>query len=582
MAALARASRSGCSATASSAALLAEYASELGFTHVELMPVMEHPFYGSWGYQITGYFAPTARYGTPQDLMCADRPPAPARHRRDPRLGALALPQRRARPRLLRRHAPLRARRPAPGLPPRLEQLIFNYGRNEVRSFLLSRARSSGSTRYHADGLRVDAVASMLYLDYSRKAGRVDPERARRAREPRGDRVPAQVQRARSTPSSPGVQTIAEESTAWPMVSRPTYAGGLGFGFKWDMGWMHDTLAYLDARPDPPPVPPRRAHLPHALRRSPRTSCCRCRTTRSCTARARCSSKMPGDDWQKLREPAPALGYMYAPARQEAPVHGRRVRAVSRVEPRRAPRLAPARATRRTPGVRALGRPTSTASTASEPALHALRLRARGFRVGRRRRRRSRASLAFLRNGRPPGTSVLVACNFTPVPRDGYRLGVPSRRLLARGPEQRRRGLRRQRHRQPRAAWTRTASAPTADPQSLLLDLPPLGCLWPARQDGVVIRASGPGPAVPARRDLGRRGHELRALLRARRRASSSACSIARAPRWRRARSRLHERTDLRLARLPARRAPRPASTATASTAPTRRTRATASTRTSS
>ena len=139
-------------------------------------------------------------------------------------------PTRRARPRLLRRHPPLRARRPARrASTPTGTSYIFNYGRNEVRSFLISSALF-WLDKYHVDGLRVDAVASMLYLDYSRKAGRVDPQRVRRPREPGGDRLPARAQRARSTRDFPDVQTIAEESTAWPMVSRPTYVGGLGFG----------------------------------------------------------------------------------------------------------------------------------------------------------------------------------------------------------------------------------------------------------------------------------------------------------------------------------------------------------------
>ena len=240
-----------------------DYVREMGFTHVELLPVMEHPFYGSWGYQATGYFAPTA----------------PLRH-----AAGLHVPRRHACTRRgigvildwvpshfptdehglgyfdgthLYEHAD-----PRQGFHPDWESCIFNYGRHEVRSFLLSSARCSGSTRYHVDGLRVDAVASMLYLDYSRKAGRVDPQPVRRPREPRGDRLPAPLQRGGLRELSRTSQTIAEESTAWPMVSRPTYVGGLGFGLKWDMGWMHDTLDYIAQRPGLPQVPPRRAHLP--------------------------------------------------------------------------------------------------------------------------------------------------------------------------------------------------------------------------------------------------------------------------------------------------------------------------------
>ncbi len=225
---------------------LAEYVVRQGFTHVELLPLTEHPFYGSWGYQTTGYFAPTARYGTPQDLMYLDRPPAPARHRRDPRLGAVAFPDRRARPGRfdgthLYEHAD-----PRQGFHPEWNSAIFNYGRHEVRTFLLSSALF-WLDRYHIDGLRVDAVASMLYLDYGRRQGEWIPN-------VHGGRENLDaVQFLRQLNEAvyrdhPDVQMIAEESTAWPMVSRPTYLGGLGFGMKWNMGWMHDTLDVHDAR----------------------------------------------------------------------------------------------------------------------------------------------------------------------------------------------------------------------------------------------------------------------------------------------------------------------------------------------
>jgi 1,4-alpha-glucan branching enzyme len=229
------------------AAPLIEYVQWLGFSHVEFMPLMEHPFYGSWGYQTTGYFAPTSRFGTPQDLMylidqlhqagigvILDWVPShfPSDEHGLANFDGTSLYE----------HAD-----PRQGYHPDWHSSIFNYGRHEVRSFLLS-SGMFWMDQYHADGLRVDAVASMLYLDYSRKPGEWIPNRY-------GGRenldAIAFLRRLNQEvyAAFPGAQTIAEESTSWPGVSRPNYLGGLGFGFKWDMGWMHDTLAYLSRDP---------------------------------------------------------------------------------------------------------------------------------------------------------------------------------------------------------------------------------------------------------------------------------------------------------------------------------------------
>ncbi|ADJ25907.1 1,4-alpha-glucan branching enzyme [Dehalogenimonas lykanthroporepellens BL-DC-9] len=229
------------------AVLLVDYIGKTGFTHVELLPVMEHPFYGSWGYQITGYFAPTSRYGNPDDLkylidtlhqngigVILDWVPS---HFPDDAHG------------LFRFDGTALYEHPDPrrGFHPDWDSCIFDYGRPEVRSFLISNALY-WLDEFHADGLRVDGVASMLYLDYSRAPGQWQPNR-------KGGRENLEAMefiRRLNTEiyhRFPDVMSIAEESTAWPLVSRPVHGGGLGFGLKWDMGWMHDTLDYFSRDP---------------------------------------------------------------------------------------------------------------------------------------------------------------------------------------------------------------------------------------------------------------------------------------------------------------------------------------------
>lgn len=226
---------------------LPDYIDEMGFTHVEFLPVMEHPFYGSWGYQTTGYFAPTSRYGTPEDLKFL----IDALHRKG--IGVILdwVPSHFPTDghglanfdgSNLFEHADIRQ-----GFHPDWQTAVFNYGRNEVRAFLISSAMY-WLDQFHIDGLRLDAVASMLYLDYSRGEGEWVPNQFGGRENLEAIAFLKQLSEAVYA-RYPDVQLMAEESTSWGGVSRPTYDGGLGFGFKWDMGWMHDTLDYLSKDP---------------------------------------------------------------------------------------------------------------------------------------------------------------------------------------------------------------------------------------------------------------------------------------------------------------------------------------------
>ncbi len=226
---------------------LTDYVTSMGFTHVELLPVAEHPFGGSWGYQVSSYFAPTARFGAPDDFRyLVDRLHqagigifldwVPAHFPRDD----WALARFDGTP-LYEHPDPRRGEQPDWGT------YVFNFGRTEVRNFLVANALY-WLEEFHLDGLRVDAVASMLYLDYSRRDGEWSPN-AYGGRENLDAISFLQETNATAYRRAPGVSMIAEESTAWPGVTRPTHLGGLGFGFKWNMGWMHDTLAYLSHDP---------------------------------------------------------------------------------------------------------------------------------------------------------------------------------------------------------------------------------------------------------------------------------------------------------------------------------------------
>ncbi|MBV9342661.1 MAG: 1,4-alpha-glucan branching protein GlgB [Acidobacteria bacterium] len=398
---------------------LAEYVAGMNFTHVELLPIMEHPFYGSWGYQTTGYFAPTARYGNPQDLMYL----IDYLHQQD--IGVILdwVPS----------HFPSDSHGlsyfdgthlfehadPRLGFHPDWNTNIYNYGRNEVRSFLLSSAMF-WLDKYHADGLRVDAVASMLYLDYSRREGEWIPNKYGGRENLEAIEFLRQLN-LEVYKEYPDIQTYAEESTAWPMVSRPVYLGGLGFGMKWDMGWMHDTLLYFSKDP---------------IHRNFHHNLLTFRMLYGFSenfvlplshdevvhGKGSLIGKMPGDEWQRFANLRLLYGYMFAqPGKKllfmgdefgqvrewshdmslewhvlDYPVHS---------------------------GVRRWVEQLNRAYR-SQPALYENETDPAGFEWVDCNDTAS-SVISLLRKGRQPEQTILVVANFTPVPRFPYRIGVP-------------------------------------------------------------------------------------------------------------------------------------------------------------
>jgi 1,4-alpha-glucan branching enzyme len=288
---------------------LVEYVREMGFTHVEMMPVMEHPFGGSWGYQVTGYYAPTSRFGNPDDFRyLVDKLHragigvildwVPAHFPRD----EFALARFDGTP--LYEHGDARL-----GEHPDWGTYVFDYGRPEVRNFLVANALY-WCEEFHADGLRVDAVASMLYLDYSRKSGEWAPNRYG-GRENLDAISFLQEMNATLYKHHPGVVTLAEESTSWPGVTRPTYLDGLGFGFKWNMGWMHDTLQYMSKDPV------HRQWHHHQMTFSMVYAWSENFTLpishdEVVHGKGSLAGKMPGDKWRKLAQVRALLAYMWA------------------------------------------------------------------------------------------------------------------------------------------------------------------------------------------------------------------------------------------------------------------------------
>jgi 1,4-alpha-glucan branching enzyme len=396
---------------------LPAYLQEMGYTHVEFMPVTEHPFYGSWGYQTTGYFAATARYGTPQDLMflidqlhqhgigvILDWVPS---HFPNDGHGLAYFDGTH-----LYEHAD-----PRQGFHPEWNSYIFNYGRSEVRAFLLSSAAFWLNT-YHVDGLRVDAVASMLYLDYARRDGEWIPNRYG-GRENLDAVSFLQELNRTAYREQPDIQMIAEESTAWPMVTRPTHLGGLGFGLKWNMGWMHDTLKYFSVDPLF-----RRYHhdqltfsIWYAFAENFMLPLSHDEVVHG---KGSLYGKMPGDEWRKVANLRALFGYMYAHpgkkllfmggefGQQREWNHDASLDWDLLDNPRHA-------------GLRRLVSDLNRLYR-QEPALHRRDHMADGFEwVDFRDWEQSVTS--FLR--RDGEDQILVVCNFTPVPRSNYRVGVP-------------------------------------------------------------------------------------------------------------------------------------------------------------
>lgn len=398
---------------------LPDYVKEMGFTHVEFLPVMEHPFYGSWGYQTTGYFAPTSRYGTPQEFMylidtlhknnigvILDWVPS---HFPDDVHGLCFFDGT-----YLYEHQDTRK-----GYHPDWHSYIFNYGRNEVRNFLISSALF-WLERYHADGLRIDAVASMLYLDYGRREGEWIPNRY-------GGKENLEaidfIKRLNETVYQihPDVHTIAEESTAWPMVSRPVYAGGLGFGMKWNMGWMHDTLFYFSKDPIH-----RKYHqnlLTFSLLYAFTENFVLVLSHDEVVyGKGSLLNKMPGDDWQRFANLRLLFGYMYAhPGKKLVFMGGEFAQGDEWYH-------------EKSLDWHLLEYPLHNAMRLwmkdlnllyrDEPALSEMDFSPEGFEWIAFHDWKG-SIISFLRKAKDTGDILLIACNFTPVLRYNYMVGAP-------------------------------------------------------------------------------------------------------------------------------------------------------------
>ncbi len=400
---------------------LADYVHHMGFTHVEFMPITEHPFDGSWGYQTVGYFAPTSRFGTPQDFMylvdtlhqrgigvILDW--VPAHFPTDEHgLGYFDGTH-------LYEHAD-----PRQGQHPDWGTFIFNFSRNEVRSFLISNALF-WLDRYHVDGLRVDAVASILYLDYARREGEWIPNRF-------GGRENLEaidfLRRLNETVYGefPGTLMVAEESTAWPMVSRPVYLGGLGFGYKWNMGWMHDMLEYMSKDPIYRSYEHNRLTFSMMYAFS-ENFVLPFSHDEVVYGKGSMIRKMPGDDWRKFANLRLLYGYMTGHPGKKLLFMGDEFgqwKEWNHDESLDWSLL-------EYPAHQGLQRWVRDLNTfyRGQPALYERETEAAGFEwIDCNDSQRSIVS--FRRRGRDPERELIFVCNFTPEPRQNYRIGVPTR-----------------------------------------------------------------------------------------------------------------------------------------------------------
>ena len=403
--------------------VLADYVHEAGFTHVELLPISEHPFDGSWGYQTIGYFAPTSRFGTPADFMYF------VDHLHQRGIGVILdwVPAHFPKDEVglgyfdgshLYEHAD-----PRQGEHPDWNTLVFNYGRNEVQNFLLSNALF-WLDKYHVDGLRVDAVASMLYLDYGRGEGQWIPNRYGGKENIEAIHFLRELNE-RAYAAFPDAIMIAEESTAWPQVSRPTYTGGLGFGLKWNMGWMHDMLDYMSQDP-----------IFRSYHQNQITFSLLYAFTENFVlpfshdevvyGKGSMIRKMPGDDWQKFANLRLLYGYMFGHPGKKLLFMGDEFGQWSEwnhdasLEWHLLDQPFHAGLSRWVRDLNTLYR--------GFPALHDLDFDAAGFEwVDCKDFQRS--VISFLRCGRNPDDRLLFVCNFTPVVLQNYRVGVPSDRF---------------------------------------------------------------------------------------------------------------------------------------------------------